>query len=164
MLDVALVVVVVIALCCSLWTLARHRKHKRLHNQKEHIVRVPNVRTNKSSCASGGKTPIDAPFHTPANVPGHHTPEDGCMASPNDARPSCDRVNLLPQAMPSEDDLWERELLDRKAMRNYEVFFKLPRGTATLAQVAETSAGIHGWAAWLDSDADTSSAAPPGGE
>lgn len=38
------------------------------------------------------------------------------------------------------------------AVRNYEKYFKLPEGSASIDQVASTSCGIQGWAAWQPRD------------
>ena len=38
------------------------------------------------------------------------------------------------------------------ALRNYELFHQLKRGSATHTQVALSSAGIDGWAGWLVPD------------
>lgn len=39
-----------------------------------------------------------------------------------------------------------------KALKNFEDFHRWPRGTATLDQVVESSAGVAGWAAHADAD------------
>ena len=35
-----------------------------------------------------------------------------------------------------------------KALRNYEIFHKMDKGTATTDEVKDSSAGIKGWANW----------------
>jgi len=37
---------------------------------------------------------------------------------------------------------------EERALRNYEAFFELPRGAATVARVKASSDGLEGWARW----------------
>ena len=47
-------------------------------------------------------------------------------------------------------------LREFKALKNFEDFHRMPRGTATLDQVVESSAGVAGWAVHGDADKDCS--------
>ena len=39
--------------------------------------------------------------------------------------------------------------MEKRALRNYELYFELPKGKATLEDVKKTPAGIEGFAQWM---------------
>ena len=45
---------------------------------------------------------------------------------------------------------------EQVALRRYEIYHKLPIGTATIGQLKESQAGIEGWANWTDNLQDDS--------
>ena len=45
-----------------------------------------------------------------------------------------------------------KEQLDQKALRNYEFFYQLPKGSASLDEISNSPAGVNGWANWKPSD------------
>jgi hypothetical protein len=53
---------------------------------------------------------------------------------------------MAARGAPYVDAREDEAALAQKALRNFEDFYKIPRGTATLDQVGQSSAGVAGWA------------------
>ena len=107
-----------------------------------------------ASLVAPAPSPITIAETPPPLVRSGSVPLSAEQPSPLPSRPpSSLPVSTLPPPPPSifeavsaeGSNMWQMEML---ALKNYETFFKLPMGTATIEQVKATSGGVAAFAGW----------------